>query len=376
MESLKEQDVLKPRYQQVSDDLLRQIREGKYPLGSRIPKEQELIVAYESSITTIRKAVQQLCDAGILSKRRALGTFVVGLPGQGDRSRQLSKHSPALRLGVLMPDLTAVAPEVDARHWQLNARRLNGIYQAVGERGCSVRVFDLSEAAPWEELDGVIIVRWWELEDDDRFDALTRHLDARLIAWGALSEYRLHLSCRWWVAENLEMEFFEAYRYLARNGVKRLLIVGPGYFEANPRLSAARYAAQLFSFDFEWLSNDASDRESAYRALQAYAADGVEPLRSFDTIFCTTDLQALGVMDYLLERGVRIPEELNLMGCDNIREAAEAAVPLTTIEFSGAEVGRLAVEQLLKAWQHPQATGETIFSRGKVVQRQSVQRRL
>lgn len=354
-----------PLYQQLSDDLCSRIRSGEFPLGSRIPCEPELIEYYHTSITTVRKAVQQLCDAGMLDKRRALGTFVVG---SRRKQRQEKVEKENFRIGVIMPDLTLVTPEKDPRNWQLNARRLNGIYQKANELGCSIFVYDLSAPLNFSGLDGVIIVRHWELEEDSRFELLTSELDAKKIPWVVLSEYRLHLTCRWWVAEHLEIEFYSIYRYLYRTGSRKLLILGPGYFPENPRLSAIRNFSSIYFLEYEWLPNDLSDRESAYRTLAGYP---LEKLLQFDTIFCTTDLQALGVMDYLLEKQISIPGQLRLMGCDNLREAASAPIPLSSVEFSGSNVGAKAVELLLKINREPENPGEVVFCRGKIIERES-----
>ena len=66
----------KPLYQQIYDDIKDAINEGVYPPESKIPTETELSETYSVSRITIRRAIEDLSNAGYLVKRRGLGTFV------------------------------------------------------------------------------------------------------------------------------------------------------------------------------------------------------------------------------------------------------------------------------------------------------------
>jgi GntR family transcriptional regulator len=65
-----------PRYQQVADDLTKRIGSGKYPVGGYLPTEMELCDQYAISRHTVREALRQLRDAGLISRRRRIGTEV------------------------------------------------------------------------------------------------------------------------------------------------------------------------------------------------------------------------------------------------------------------------------------------------------------
>ena len=66
-----------PRYQRVADDLTKRIGSGKYPVGGYLPTEMELCRHYGISRHTVREALRQLRDAGLISRRRRIGTEVV-----------------------------------------------------------------------------------------------------------------------------------------------------------------------------------------------------------------------------------------------------------------------------------------------------------
>ena len=79
--------------------------------------------------------------------------------------------------------------------------------------------------------------------------------------------------------------------------------------------------------------------ESGYAAGRALDLDAV------DAVFCGNDQMALGVLHAFAERGVRVPEDVALVGFDDIPEAAHFTPPLTTVRQDFASLG----EQVLDA---------------------------
>jgi LacI family transcriptional regulator len=65
-------------------------------------------------------------------------------------------------------------------------------------------------------------------------------------------------------------------------------------------------------------------------------------------LICSNDMTAIGVMRAAFELGIRIPEDLSVIGFDDIRMAEFLIPPLTTIQMSQSELAKLAFEALLK----------------------------
>jgi LacI family transcriptional regulator len=74
-------------------------------------------------------------------------------------------------------------------------------------------------------------------------------------------------------------------------------------------------------------------------------------------IFAANDMSAMGVYQTAKELGVRIPEDLSVVGFDNLREAAFLGPALTTVDQFIAEMGYIAVEMIVKL-----VNGETLES--------------
>ena len=71
-------------------------------------------------------------------------------------------------------------------------------------------------------------------------------------------------------------------------------------------------------------------------------------------IFCANDLMALGAMEALRQLGLRVPEEVSVMGYDDQEISRHTHPPLTTVVLPNYEMGRAAVELLLRQVERPQ----------------------
>lgn len=109
-------------YQQVAEDIERQILNGSYPLESRLPSEQELAGRYGVSRNVIREALKSLKELGLVSIRNGSGTFV-SRPTTGPVSEALHRflrHSPN---GISLEQLYEVRRLVEPDCARLAAER-------------------------------------------------------------------------------------------------------------------------------------------------------------------------------------------------------------------------------------------------------------
>ncbi len=74
-------------------------------------------------------------------------------------------------------------------------------------------------------------------------------------------------------------------------------------------------------------------------------------------MFVANDQMALGVLRAFHERGVRVPDDVSVVGFDDIPEAASFIPPLTTVHQDFARVGALCVEAVLRELADETVTG-------------------
>ncbi len=84
-------------------------------------------------------------------------------------------------------------------------------------------------------------------------------------------------------------------------------------------------------------------RSSGYQALQSLLATG----QRFDAVFCFNDLTAFGALHALHQAGYRVPEDVAVVGFDNLEEGAYSTPSLTTIAPDKQEIGRIATTFLI-----------------------------
>jgi LacI family gluconate utilization system Gnt-I transcriptional repressor len=69
--------------------------------------------------------------------------------------------------------------------------------------------------------------------------------------------------------------------------------------------------------------------------------------RKVDSVFCSSDLLALGVLIEAQSRGIKVPSDLAVIGFGDLSFAAALEPPLTTVRIDGNAIGRLAARHIL-----------------------------
>ena len=90
-----------------------------------------------------------------------------------------------------------------------------------------------------------------------------------------------------------------------------------------------------------------------------------------DAVFCYNDLTAVGAIDAVLKTGLRVPEDIAIIGCGNLRYANYLRVPLSSIDHGTQELGKVAGELVLELGVHPDQPPKTILLPPVLVKRAS-----
>lgn len=117
------------------------------------------------------------------------------------------------------------------------------------------------------------------------------------------------------------------------------------------------------SFEGDWTSR------SGYDAACALLAGGAD----FTALVVGNDQMALGAMAALRAHGLRVPDDVSIVGFDDIPEAAYFAPPLTTVRQNFAALGEQSVEYLMALIENPSTPVHQRVLYPQFVERQSTQ---
>ena len=247
-------------------------------------------------------------------------------------------------LGVVTAGLKYIGP----------SRVLNGIAGAAESLGYSLLLkelpqFDSNDVYPIfqtllsRHVDGVI---WGVPEVGPNRDFIDRlNLDSEVPVVFLTMAPRDHLKA-------VSIDNYEGGRlavaHLLEQGYRRIgHIAGPlDWWEARQRMAAWQdtlreaglEAGAENTVEGNWSS--ASGAEAIERLLRQYPA--------MDAVFVANDQMALSVMQAACQKGINIPEQLGVVGFDNISESAYFWPPLTTIEQDQHALGKIAVEEVIR----------------------------
>ena len=151
------------------------------------------------------------------------------------------------------------------------------------------------------------------------------------------------------IADNFQGGF-KGGDYLLKKGFRRIaLINGPLHLD----IYRQRYNGFVEAFgahsrpvDKHLVSHGNRGWEGGYRAMQELL-EGV-PLSAPEAVFATSDPKAFGAMKAIHERGLKIPEDISVIGYDNLETSQLMLPPLTTIAQPFYEMGKLAAKKIIE----------------------------
>jgi DNA-binding LacI/PurR family transcriptional regulator len=142
-----------------------------------------------------------------------------------------------------------------------------------------------------------------------------------------------------------------ALDYLAECGHRQIAFIKGQAFSSDTevRWKAVRAAAQSLGLSIEeklvvQLNSESPTSQPGYEAARRLLENG----KPFTALFSFNDISAIGAIRALREAGRRIPEDVSVIGFDDIQSAAFQNPSLTTIRQPLREMGMSAAETLLK----------------------------
>ena len=346
--------------------LEREIRDGRWQPGDRLPSEADLVERFGVSRITVGRAVRDLQRNGLVDRRAGSGTYVsAARAGTGGHS-----------FGLLIPDLGEteifepicqgmMASPLAREHalvWgsptgegETKEERAWHLCRQYVERGVSGVFFAPLERSPAKDE---VNRRIATALDDARIPVVL--LDRTVEPYPERGRHDLvgidnahagHVITAHLVASGSARPGFVALPDSAATVDAR----EAGYRDALYRWGIPLERALIRRFD-------PADADTVSAWLDAQRPDG---------IVCANDWTAARLMHTLLGLGVRIPDDIRMVGIDDVEYGKLLPVPLTTFRQPTRQIGTAALAAMLERVAHPDLPTRDILLQGELVVRAS-----
>lgn len=352
----------KPKREALSDWIRDRILAGAFPIGSRLPSENELAKRFQLSRQTVRQAIGTLVRENLLERRQGSGTYV---------SRAALDNRPVtLNIGVITTYLDSyIFPGVirgidkvlshSGYHMQLGitynkTRNENQVLSSLLESGVDGLIVEPTKSA---------------LPNPNQ--KLYREIAASRIPLLFLNGYYAGMDFPY-VAMNDYESGKMATRYLLRRGHRKIF----GIFKSDDVQGHFRYSGYV---------NQMRDADTAFEDswVMWYVTEDLDTLfapkdddrllsRIGDStgVVCYNDEIACKLLEVLARHQIKVPEQISIVSFDNSDLAGLGHPGLTSIDYPAGEIGAEAARRLLALIRH-QEKGSYAFL-PKIVERGSV----
>lgn len=319
------------------------IESGKYPRGSRLPSEPEFCRQLGVGRVTLRSALSRLAEEGLIIRSTRSGTTVLSEPKKilfiNGNNENTEEYHPFLH----------ILPGVDqaCRQHGLGIDHLDMLLVPVNG------IIALAEKIH-QKYSGIITVACDFTGREPLLDLLRGASLPTVLAHALEKDHKTTgLPV---IVINERDAFADALRHLAQFGHQQIATAW-SIDSSHRGYNNEEYAALLDSLGMNSdpalsIGLPARDEKTAFEMLQAFfQRQVVKPT----ALMCFSDYVAMLCYPALLDLGLRIPEDVAVMGCCGLPSRNLLSPPLSTVDFGYTRIGHMAVELLLRAdeWFQP-----------------------
>lgn len=302
---------------------------------------QDIAEDLQVSVVTVSKVLRNKGKISVGTRKRVL-----------DRARQLNykpnwiARSLATRrtytIGLLLPDFThpffaeiakSIAETVRAHGYH--------VVISYSEEDANLERSEV-EALLGRQVDGLIIASAQSKEQASFFESIRQRNTPFVLVDRPVPGVNAGF-----VGVNDEEIGKLATEHLIAQGCKTVAhLRGPRIGLAESRLAGYRDALKKngMSLREEQVVGAGFEDDTGYAAMRILLQNKVRP----DGVFCYNDPIAIGAMKAIREAGLRVPEDIAVVGAGNVHYSDVLAVPLSTIDQETAKMGRAAAELLIE----------------------------
>jgi GntR family transcriptional regulator of arabinose operon len=345
-------------YEQIVADIRGKIVAGELKPGDRLETQAELATKYNVSLITVKNALALLVNEGLLFSRAGKGTFVLESQSKG---LNLSEHKT---IGLVLRDLkhpyfSMIVHSVEERAYEMGFNvLLSGSSGNIEKEESQIDKFRTMG------VDGLVIA---SLSLEYRATDYIQRLHGENFPYVMVSY--IHDPDFWYVGSDQELGGYMATEHLIRTGYRSVGYVHMGGKNLLSEVRKNGYARALMEFDRPYDADAVFTLDPArydfgtdrFQLGSRFARDFASSTRKPEALFFYNDMCALGFIQGATDAGMRVPEDIAVVGFDDATVAQYASVPLTTIHQPVDKIGRMAVEIIQKRIQNIATGNRTIL---------------
>ncbi|MDR2211833.1 MAG: GntR family transcriptional regulator [Spirochaetaceae bacterium] len=351
--------------QSIYHDLLSRITRGDLAGKTSLPTEEVLTKQYDCSRPTLRKALNELKQAGIVNTVRGSGVYITvpaGLNGPADGGNLFAIIFPDLGPGHFSGPICSLLAQYTSAHgdslvWggyiSPKSAMLKTDTRRICERYISQKIAGLF-FSPFEyhEKAGLINREIAAIISGAGIPIVL--IDSNIQAYPAANEFDLvsmdHIHASYILTE-----------HIIAQGFRRIFFLAPPDSRHTIKLRLIGYHAALIAHDLppEGLV-ESSDGDAA---LLSHFIRSKKP----DALICSNDITAIGVINSLEKLGLQVPGDLAVAGFDYLSKAIPFVRPITSIEQPMEAIAQTALSLMLDRIEDPKKTATHITFPGKLI---------
>ncbi|MBN2295744.1 MAG: GntR family transcriptional regulator [Pirellulales bacterium] len=355
-----------PKYRQVYEHLEQAIISGEYKLGDRLPSESVLVKQFDISRPTAARALRDLEVSKLAQRRHGSGTYVIYSPET--KGEVLGLLIPGLGQGeIFEPICNRIAQSVQAHHYSL----MWGDFSSDNHSGDTERFEAICHHYIEKQVAGVF---FQPIELFERMQEVNRRIVKLLDDAGIpivlidadFTKYPVR-SCYDLVGIDNRRAGFTLTQHLLKLGRRRIEFVGRSKSASTIDARIEGYRTALFEKGIisqpDWTHKTGKIDEMFVKTI----LEAGPP----EAIVCGNDFTAAEVMRDLLKLGVRVPEDIAIVGIDDLKYASALSVPLTTIHQPCTAIADAAVDTMIWRISNPTEPPRAVLLDFKLVVRES-----
>jgi LacI family transcriptional regulator len=332
-----------------------------------IAEQSGVSLATTSLVLSDKPGINPETRKRVLEVARKLGYF----KNAASNSAASNRNQNLTHIGVIIRSQSTDAPQFNEFYSHVLAgientcrkQQINLLYATLPVDEDN-RVVELPRLFYEEHVDGILLIGAFL---DSTVEDVIKERNTPLVLVDAYSSGNFYDSV---VSDNFNGAY-QAVTYLIQKGHRHIAMVGSlpqSYPSIKDRRRGYTQALEDNNIQKKYFADSHWTKKEAYAA----ALNLLKNQPQITALFCANDDSAIGVLHAAHELNRFVPDDLSIVGFDDINLAQHVVPALTTMHVDKGTMGQLAVQLLANRVENPEGTGVTATIRPRLIERKSV----